>query len=756
MHTFATGRGRPLPLGVTAGPDGHNFALLCRHGTKVTLVILPEDGGNKPLAEVPLDPKKHRTGDHWHVRVAGLPETFCYGWRVDGPRGPRNRFDPTRLLLDPSATALSGGAVWAGTCETDPQRTSRRSLYHRGARFDWEDDEPPLTPLEDSVIYEVHVRGFTCHPSSGVAHPGTFAGLIEKIPYLKWLGVTAVELMPVFEFDECDCPFVNPDTGEKLVNFWGYNTIAFAAVKSGFAAAGTRHDQNHEFRDMVKALHAAGIEVILDVVFNHTGEGDDRGRTFSFRGLDNELYYLLDGAGKYTNYTGCGNTVNCNHPVVRDLIMTCLRYWVGDMHVDGFRFDLASILGRDRKGNVMVEPPVIESITEDGVLADTKLIAEPWDAAGLYQVGGFPFGRRWSEWNGKYRDDVRRFWKGDNGLVGALASRIGGSSDLYQYSGRLPRHSVNFVTCHDGFTLHDLVSYNEKHNHANGEHNNDGSNDNHSWNCGAEGPTKDAAVLALRHRQAKNQMATLMLSQGVPMLLAGDEFLRTQKGNNNAWCQDSEISWVDWTLAEENEGFLRFVREVIWLRRRHPVLRRRRFFAGEFKPAEVVPVGRPVHEAGAAVGPFPATGPVRPAEAGLPQDPASRTPVGPVPTGSNVPPPPGLADIHWHGVEPFRPDFNNGSRSLAFSLDGRFTSREHDPDYSIDADFYVAMNAWSEPLEFRVPPAPTRRPWRRLIDTSLPSPDDIVAEGEGPVVAAGDVYTVAPFSTLVLITAVAK
>jgi glycogen operon protein len=750
MTTFPTGRGRPLPLGVAPGPDGYNFALLCRHGTHVSLVILPREGGREPLAEIPLHPRQNRTGDHWHIRVAGLPPTFCFGWRVDGPRGPRTRFDPTRLLLDPAAPALSGGAVWAGTCEVDPQRTSRRSLFYRGPRYDWGDDAPPLTPIEDSVIYELHVRGFTCHPSSEVKHPGTFRGLIEKIPYLKWLGVTAVELMPVFEFDECDCPFTNPETGEKLVNFWGYNPVAFAAVKAAFAASGKEDGENREFRDMVKALHAAGIEVILDVVFNHTGEGDDRGRTFSFRGLDNELYYLLDEAGKYLNYSGCGNTVNCNHPVVRDLIMTCLRYWVGDMHVDGFRFDLASILGRDRRGNVMVEPPVVESITEDGVLADTKLIAEPWDAAGLYQVGDFPFGRRWNEWNGKYRDDVRRFWKGD-GFAGALASRLCGSADLYQRGGRLPRHSVNFVTCHDGFTLRDLVSYNEKHNLANGEGNRDGGNDNHSWNCGAEGDTDDPGVLALRLRQAKNFMTTLMLSQGVPMILAGDEFLRTQKGNNNAWCQDNDISWVDWALAEKHAPFLRFVRELIHLRKRHPALRRRRFLTGEFRPAADWVPASPARGSEDA-GPFPPAGPVRPAEAGLASDSDARAAAHPTPAGFTAPPLPGLADIHWHGVEPHRPNFGFESRSLAFSLDGRFTGREHDPDYTIDADFYVAMNAWSEPLAFRVPASPTRRVWHRVIDTALSGPEDFLPEGTGPVVAPGEQYEVAPFAVLVLVT----
>lgn len=745
MPPIVTGRGRPLPLGISSTSDGLNFALLCRHGTSVTLVLLPESGGQKPLAEFQLHPKQNRTGDHWHIRIGGLPPTFCFGWRVDGPRGPRTRFDPTRLLLDPAATMLSNGAIWAATCETDPQRTSRRSLYHRGPQYDWADDSPPLTPLEDTIIYELHVRGFTCHPSSKVDHPGTFRGLVEKIPYLKWLGVTAVELMPVFEFDECNCPFTNPDTGEKLVDFWGYNPIAFAAVKAAYSSEAQGHGQNRDFRDLVKALHAAGIEVILDVVFNHTGEGDDRGRTYSFRGLDNELYYLLDENGRYLNYSGCGNTVNCNHPVVRDLIMTCLRYWVSEMHVDGFRFDLASILGRDRRGHVMVEPPVVEMMAEDGVLADTKLIAEPWDAAGLYQVGDFPFGRRWSEWNGKYRDDVRQFWRGDSGCVGALASRICGSSDLYQQSGRLPRHSVNFITCHDGFTLNDLVSYNRKHNRANGEDNRDGADDNRSWNCGVEGETADPDILALRHRQAKNLITTLMLSQGVPMILAGDEFLRTQKGNNNAWCQDNDISWVNWELAERNKDFLRFVREVIWLRRRHPVLRRRRFFSGEFKRPDLPVTGRTSHDVGP--GPFPSAGPVRPGEAGLSGE--SRLP------GMLTPPPaslPALADIHWHGVEPFQPDFSYDSHSLAFSLDGRFTSREHDPDYRIDTDFYVALNAWRQPLEFRIPPAPTRRAWRRVIDTAKPAPDDFISEGQGPRILEGTTYTVSSFSVLVLVS----
>ena len=731
---FRTTRGRPTPLGTSLTPDGANFALHCRHGTSVHLVILPEQGGTKPLAEIVLDPRKNRTGDHWHVRVYDLPQTFTYGWRVDGPPGPHRRFDPTKILLDPSATMLTGGGGWAASCETDPERTSRRALVHRSAKpYDWEEDAPPLTPHEDSVIYELHVRGFTCSPTSGVAQPGTYLGLVEKIPYLKELGITAVELLPVHEWDECDCPFFHPKTGEKLVNFWGYNSIAFAAPKAAFAATGGEHGQMHEFRDMVKAFHAAGIEVYLDVVFNHTGEGDDRGRTYSFRGLDNELYYLLGDEGNYLNFSGCGNTVNCNHPVVRDLMMTCLRYWGGQMHVDGLRFDLASVLGRDQRGNIMVEPPVIEMITEDGVLADVKLIAEPWDAGGAYQVGRFPFGRRWSEWNGRYRDDVRRFWRGEGGLAGGIASRMCGSSDLYQWSGRLPRHSINFVTAHDGFTLHDLVSYNGKHNAANGEQNRDGSNDNHSWNCGEEGPTDDPAILALREQQARNMMATLLLSQGVPMLLGGDEFLRTQQGNNNAWCQDNELSWIDWSLTETNAGFLRFTREMIHFRRRHPALRRRRFFIGELtnEPAEV--------------GPFPPGGPVRAGEAGEPD--ANRQPLPDPPPGDSPPTPvphAARADIRWHGAEPEKPDFGPYSRSLAYTLDGRHTEREH------DCDFYVAFNAKAEATKFRLPKSPSGKPWRRVVDTARVAPDDFVAEGEGPVVEADSRYTVAGFALIVL------
>ena len=725
-------RGRPLPLGVRSSQDGLNFCLLCRHGTSVTLVVQSiNENDDSIIAKIDLHPRVNRTGDHWHVMVTGLPEEgFRYGWKVDGPVGDGHRYDPTQILIDPCAPLLAGASVWGAACEFDRHKTSRRSLYFRGKHYDWKNDAPPLVPHEESIVYEMHVRGFTCHPSSAVSKPGTFAGLIEKIPYLKWLGVTAVELLPVHEFDECDCAFINPKTGEKNRNFWGYNTLSFAAVKAGYAASAPTHGQIHEFRDMVRAFHDAGMEVWLDVVFNHTGEGDDRGRTSSFRGLDNSMYYMLTPDGRYQNFTGCGNTLNCNHPVVRDLILNCLRFWVGEMHVDGLRFDLASIMGRDSKGNVLAEPPIVEMITEDGVMRDTKLIAEPWDAAGLYQLGGFPFGPRWSEWNGRFRDDVRRFWRGHPHTIGQLATRLSGSADLYAWNNRLPRHSVNFITCHDGFTLWDMVSYNQKHNTENGEDNRDGMNENDSWNCGIEGETDDPQVLLLRTRQAKNLMATLLLSQGVPMILAGDEFLRTQQGNNNAWCQDNELSWVDWTLAEKNKDFLRFTREMIWFRKRHPALRRKGFFQGEFVKMPIMPA-------------------VSASDSSLLVMPSLKPSIHP-------PVPPslqGLADIYWHGVEPFGPDFSEHSRTIAYTIDGRFTGREDALETATDNDIYVAINGSDVAMSFKIPPSPQRRRWHRVFDTGLPSPNDYVPEGEGLVVPEGSRYTLSAFSLVVLVSA---
>jgi isoamylase len=665
VANLSTERGRPLPLGATSYHGGVNFVVPTRNGTAVTLVLSPADD-NKPFAEIALDPFAHRTGHHWHIAVIGLPAAFRYGWRVDGPSGPLDRYDPSIILLDPASTLVSGAGTWGKDVDRNLHPT-RRSLYTEIKRYDWETDRLPLTPPEDSILYEMHVRGFSQHKSSNVRQAGTFAGLIEKLPYLTELGVTALELLPIHEFDECECKFINPQTGKKNLNYWGYNSIAFNSPKASFASSGPADGQADEFRDMVKACHAAGVEVILDVVFNHTGEGDATGRTYSFRGLDNSLYYMLAPDGSYRNFSGTGNTLNCNHPVVRELIMDSLHYWVGRMNVDGFRFDLASVLGRDQQGRVLLEPPTVESIVEDPLLADTKLIAEPWDAAGLFQVGEFPFGRRWAEWNGHYRDDVRRFWRGDPGTVNAFATRLCGSADLYQTNNRKPIHSINFITCHDGFTLWDLVSYNQKHNEANGENNRDGSDANWSSNHGVEGPTNDPAINELRQRQAKNLMATLFLSQGVPMLMAGDEFLRTQHGNNNAWCQDNEISWLDWSLAKENAGFLRFVREMIHFRRRHPALRRRTFLRGVDSDLKLGP-----------------------------------------------------ADATWHGTEPNKPNFSHDSHAIGLLLDGKQTGREG------DCDFFMFFNSGDSDVEVRLPKSHNGGDWRMVINTALPSSEDLL------------------------------
>jgi isoamylase len=461
----------------------------------------------------------------------------------------------------------------------------RRALIV-GRDYDWGLDQPINRPMADSVIYELHVRGFTQDPSSQVRQPGTFRGLIEKIPYLLELGITAVELLPVTEFDEADNERINPEDGSALRNFWGYHPLSFFALKASYAADGGPGGEVNEFKDLVKALHAAGIEVILDVVYNHSGEGDQRGPAYSMKGIDNSTYYMLASDGGYMNFSGCGNTINCNHPYVRHFILDSLRYWVTEMHVDGFRFDLASILGRDQDGNVLASPPLLEQIAGDPVLADTKLIAEAWDAAGLYQVGSFPNWGRWAEWNGRFRDDIRRFIRGEPGMVGSLATRLAGSSDLFQ-SDREPGHGINFVTSHDGFTLADLVSYDDKHNLVNGEENRDGDPNNLSWNCGQEGPADDPEIRRLRERQVRNFATLLILARGVPMILAGDELGRTQRGNNNAYCQDNRISWLDWERGASHRSLMRFFRLLIAFRRSHNLLRYDSFTVREGLGAEI-------------------------------------------------------------------------------------------------------------------------------------------------------------------------
>lgn len=571
--------GQGYPAGATVTDGGVNFSIFTRHGQSASLLLFERDDDPEPVQTIELDPVDNRTFFFWHVFVVGAGPGLLYTWRIGpGETEPHAaRVNPERQLLDPWARVVST-THWnrADAISGRNPHTAIRGVVEHDS-YDWEDDAPVNHPLRDAIIYELHVGGFTRHPSSGVAMPGTFRGLIEKIPYLKTLGVTDVELLPVAVFDEQDVPPATAELG--LQNFWGYSPIGFFALHPGYA-----HDVDarSEFRDLVKALHQADIGVILDVVFNHTAEGGADGPVFGLKGLANDIYYHLeaDDRRRYRDYTGCGNTINANHPVVAQLLQQCVDYWAREMHVDGFRFDLASALARGEDGKPMEHAPVLWNIEFSPTLADTHLIAEAWDAAGAHQLGNFP-GFRWAEWNGDYRDVVRRFVAGEPGLIGPLATRLAGSGDLFAGSGGLPINSINFVTCHDGFTLHDLVSYQHKHNEDNGEDNRDGTDANYGWNCGHEGPTDDPDIVALRERQVRNFFSVLLLSQGVPMLLAGDEMLRTQHGNNNAWCQDNEISWIDWALLERNADAVRFAREMIALRKRHASLRRDRFLTGE-------------------------------------------------------------------------------------------------------------------------------------------------------------------------------
>ncbi len=512
-----------------------------------------------------------------------------------------------------------------------------KSIVVDGSGFDWDGDKPLNIPMYETIIYEMHIRAFTFDKNSGVKNPGTYLGVIEKIPYLKELGITTVEFLPVQEFNELENIRRNPLTREKLKNFWGYSPLAFFAPDSWYTVNHNGFQAVSEFKEMVKALHSSGIEIIIDVVYNHTGEGNEYGPTLSFRGLDNSIYYMLENGSKYKNYSGCGNTLNCNHPVVKHLIMDSLRYWVIDMHVDGFRFDLAAILGRDEAGNWVPSYSVLAEIALDPILSNTKIIAEGWDAAGLFKVGGFPPG--WAEWNAHFRDDVRSFIKGDDNKAKAIANRIMGSPDLFCSGKRSPYHGINFITAHDGFTLNDLVSYNEKHNGENGENNRDGLNYNFSWNCGSEGPVKDSAILELRNRQMRNLFAVLMLSQGTPMILSGDEFKFSKKGNNNTYCQDNSLNWLDWKLRKENKDFFEFCRFFINFRKKHPSLRRKIFFNEKDN----------LH---------------------------SQSP-----------------EISWHGSEPGKPDWNYNSHTSAFLLDGSGIKTGSDFD---DCFIFTVINTYWE------------------------------------------------------------
>ncbi len=553
--------------GATAIPGGVNFTVHSRGATSVELLLFHREQ-DEPFAVLPF-PEHYRIGNVYSMIVFKLNiQEFEYAYRVDGPYEPERGliYDKTRYLLDPYAKAVTGQSGWG---KTQPHGQHYKARVVKDD-FDWGSTRNPLIPMEDLIIYELHVRGYTMDDSSNVRCPGTFAGLMEKLPYLEELGVNAVELMPIFEFDEM-LDYREVD-GQKLYNYWGYNTVSFFAPNTSYTASTEYNREGNELKRFIQACKQKGIEVYLDVVFNHTAEGNEMGPFFSFKGFDNNIYYLLTPEGYYYNFSGCGNTLNCNHPIVHQMILDCLRYWVTTYRVDGFRFDLASILGRDENGAPMVSPPLLQAMAFDPILGDVKLIAEAWDAGGLYQVGSFPAWNRWAEWNGRYRDDMRRYIKGDEGMAQAAALRLTGSKDLYDTQARR-NASVNFLTCHDGFTLHDLYAYNDKHNEKNGWNNTDGANDNNSWNCGVEGETDDPGVNALRERMVRNAITLLMCSRGIPMFLAGDEFGNTQHGNNNAYCQDNATSWMDWSLLEKNRGLFEFFRYMIRFRKAHRVLR---------------------------------------------------------------------------------------------------------------------------------------------------------------------------------------
>ena len=684
--------GRPQPFGATIVPGGINFSVFSRHAISCTLVLFRK-GEQRPFVEIPY-PDAFRIGNVWAMIVFGLDsEDVEYGFRMDGPYRPHagHRFNRHNILLDPYARAIGGRGQWgAPESDRDPMPFRGRVLIDD---FDWQNDRQLEIPAEDLIIYEMHVRGFTRHHSSGVKFPGTFAAIREKIPYLLELGVNAVELMPIQEFDEHENDFFNPFTGEQLTNYWGYSTVGFFAPKAAYAATGHLGMEADELKALVKLLHRNGIELILDVVFNHTAEGNDKGPTISYRGLDNKTYYMLRPDGSYQNFSGTGNTLNCNNPVVRTLVLDALRYWVSEYHIDGFRFDLASILGRDAEGHPLANPPLLELLAHDPVLGRTKLIAEAWDAGGLYQVGTFPAYGRWAEWNGRYRDALRRFLKGDAGLAGEMANMVKGSPHMYLERG--PTASVNFITCHDGFTLNDLVSYSEKHNLANGEDNRDGANDNYSWNWGHEGPTDDPAILALRGRLMRNAIAILMVCQGVPMIHMGDEMAHTKYGNNNTYAQDNELSWIDWGLLQENADLYRFFCHSIAFRKAHPALRRRY----HLHERDMIDSGYP--------------------------------------------------DISWHGLREGKPDWSPHSRTLAFMLCGLHAVLM--PGRTADDYIYVAMNMHWEPHHFELPRLRDGRRWHLFADTYRPAPNDIFEPGQERLLRAQRNLPVGPRSVVILV-----
>lgn len=689
---FRLRAGKPLPFGATIVPGGVNFSVYSQHAISCELVLFKKHE-TEPFATIPF-PEQFRIGNVYPMVVFDLDyENIEYGFRMDGPFDPKEGhwFDRTKILMDPYAKAIGGRDVWGELPNWDDIYPHRSRIFFDD--FDWEDDCPLEIPMEDSIIYEMHVRGFTRHPSSGVKHPGTFAGIRDKIPYLKELGVNCIELLPIHEFDEFENSRVSPETGERLMNYWGYSNVGFFAPKAGYAATGKYGMQVDELKALVKVLHENGIEVILDVVFNHTAEGNEQGPYISYRGIDNKTYYMLTPEGYYYNFSGCGNTLNCNNPIVRNMILDCLRYWAADYHIDGFRFDLASILGRAQDGSPMNSPPLLETLAFDPILGKCKLIAEAWDAGGLYQVGSFPSWGRWAEWNGKYRDDVRKFLKGDSGMVGAMTQRLQGSPDLYPWQKRGTGASINFITAHDGFTLMDLVSYNEKHNEANGEGNADGCNDNYSWNCGGEGPAEDIEINRLRVKQIKNAVAMLLVSQGTPMILSGDEMGNTQWGNNNAYCQDNEIAWLDHRLLETNAETFNFFKKMIAFRKAHPVLRR----STRFQNGDDVGSGYPV--------------------------------------------------ISWHGTKACQVDYSGGKPILALLLCGLHPKGGTKKDNCI----YAAMNMHWQMHGFELPKLPQGISWHAFANTDMQTPEDISEIGHEVELENQSEFLVGPRSVAILV-----
>ncbi len=674
--------GKSFPLGATPYDGGVNFSVFSKSATGMELLFFNSVTDRHPARAITLDPQRNRTADYWHVFVPDLAPGQLYGYRIDGPFDPCRgyRYDREKVLLDPYGKCVADDNYIraAAMAPGDNTATSLRSVVAESRSYDWEGDTPLNRPFSQSVIYEMHVAGFTRHPSSGVDPKirGTFAGVIEKIPHLLSLGVTAIELLPVFQFDQ-------QHAAPGLSNYWGYSPVSFFAPHSGYSSRSDPLGCLVEFKDMVKALHRAGIELILDVVYNHTAEGPEDGPILCYRGFENAAYYILEESdrGSYADYTGCGNTLNTNNAVVRRMIHDSVHYWVSTMHVDGLRFDLASILSRDERGRPMANAPILSDLESDPVLAGIKLIAEPWDLQ-VYQLGCFA-GGNWKEWNGLFRDHVRAFTKGDCGMAKSMAKRLLGSPDLYEHHDRAADLSVNFVTCHDGFTLNDLVSYDQKHNEGNLESNRDGSNENRSWNCGAEGSTADPEIECLRNRQVKNLLAIVFLAMGTPMILMGDEARRTQMGNNNAYCQDNEVSWFDWTLLEKHSDIFRFVQQLTRLHLGFATACEQRTLSlTEFL---------------------------------------------------------GQAEIRWHGVQLDEPDWGDDSHSLAVTVKSANGERL----------IHFIFNAWWKPLEFQLPPPLVGNCWRRLMDTALPSPFDIVTPMHAPAVTSSS-YGAQPRSIVLL------